>query len=81
MTTLAMLAAHSPPRADPDSPLALYRKSEEKYKAVHINESDLNAIAATQVRRRRVRFRGHLRQLVAVARVREGQRGVLRRPS
>jgi len=31
MSTLAMLAAHSPPRADPDSPLALYRKSEERY--------------------------------------------------
>ena len=31
MSTLAMLAAHSPPRTDPDSPLALYRKSEERY--------------------------------------------------
>ena len=28
MSTLAMLAAHSPPPHDPDSPLAAYRRSE-----------------------------------------------------
>ena len=39
MSTLAMLAAHSPPRADPDSPLALYRKSEERL--VHDSMSGL----------------------------------------
>ena len=31
MSTLAMLAAHSPPPHDPDSPLAVYRRSEERY--------------------------------------------------
>ena len=51
MSTLAMLAAHSPPRADPDSPLALYRKSEERYDDESIIAGRAAVAAGAEARR------------------------------